>query len=103
MVLLVVLRHLAGATLMPCVPGRLAGITGNAYLAITGDAVMEDPWIRSELPTLQQAELFFSTGNQERFFRSERSGSFRCYSAGKYYFLQEHSGGRKRNSTVVGG
>ena len=47
---------------MPYVPGRLAGITGNAYLAITGDAVMEDPWIRSELPTLQQAELSFSTG-----------------------------------------
>lgn len=42
--------------------GRLAGITGNAYLSITGDAVMEDPWMRSELPTLQQAELSFSTG-----------------------------------------
>ena len=55
--------YLAGAgwDWMPYVPGRLAGITGNAYLAITGDAVMEDPWIRSELPTLQQAELSFST------------------------------------------
>ena len=56
--------YLAGAgwDWMPYVPGRLAGITGNAYLSITGDAVMEDPWMRSELPTLQQAELSFSTG-----------------------------------------
>ena len=55
--------YLAGAgwDWMPYVPGRLAGITGNAYLKVTGDAVMEDPWIRSELPTLQRAELSFST------------------------------------------
>ncbi|MDR2058437.1 MAG: T9SS type A sorting domain-containing protein [Dysgonamonadaceae bacterium] len=42
---------------MPYVPGRLAGITGNAYLMITGDAVIEDPWIRADLPTCQQAEI----------------------------------------------
>jgi hypothetical protein len=46
---------------MPYVPGRLAGITGNAYLVVTGDVVMEDPWVRSELPTLQKAELSVST------------------------------------------
>lgn len=51
----------AGWDWMPYVPGRLAGITGNAYLAITGDAVMEDPWVRSELPTLEKAELSIST------------------------------------------
>ena len=38
-----------------------AGITGNAYLVVTGDVVMEDPWVRSELPTLQKAELSVST------------------------------------------
>lgn len=55
--------YLAGAgwDWMPYVPGRLAGITGNAYLAITGDVIMEDPWVRSDLPTLQQAELSIST------------------------------------------
>ena len=55
--------YLAGAgwDWMPYVPGRLAGITGNAYLMVTGDVVMEDPWIRSELPTLQKAELSLST------------------------------------------
>ena len=55
--------YLAGAgwDWMPYVPGRLAGITGNAYLMVTGDVVMEDPWVRSELPTLQKAELSIST------------------------------------------
>ena len=46
---------------MPYVPGRLAGITGNAYLAVTGDVVMEDPWVRSDLPVLQKAEISIST------------------------------------------
>ncbi len=55
--------YLAGAgwDWMPYVPGRLAGITGNVYLAVTGDMVMEDPWVRSELPTLQKAEISIST------------------------------------------
>ena len=55
--------YLAGAgwDWMPYVPGRLAGITGNTYLMVTGDVVMEDPWVRSELPTLQKAELSIST------------------------------------------
>ena len=55
--------YLAGAgwDWMPYIPGRLAGITGNAYLVVTGDVVMEDPWVRSELPTLQKAEISIST------------------------------------------
>lgn len=55
--------YLAGAgwDWMPYVPGRLAGITGNAYLAVTGDVVMEDPWVRSDLPVLQKAEISIST------------------------------------------
>ncbi|MCB6981865.1 hypothetical protein, partial [Bacteroides uniformis] len=28
---------------------------------VTGDVIMEDPWVRSELPTLQQAEISIST------------------------------------------
>lgn len=60
--------YLAGAgwDWMPYVPGRLAGITGHAYLKLTGDAVLEDPWVRSELPDLQQAEISLSTGVQNR-------------------------------------
>ncbi|MCD7971850.1 MAG: hypothetical protein LUG18_04165 [Candidatus Azobacteroides sp.] len=51
--------YLAGAgwDWMPYVPGRLAGITGNVYLSITGDVTMEDPWVRSDLPTLEKAEI----------------------------------------------
>lgn len=45
---------------MPYVPGRLAGITGNAYLEMTGDATMEDPWIRSQLESNDIAYLFIS-------------------------------------------
>ena len=55
--------YLAGAgwDWIPYIPGRLAGITGNAYLSITGDVIMEDPWVRSDLPTLQKAEISIST------------------------------------------
>ena len=55
--------YLAGAgwDWMPYVPGRLAGITGNCYVMKSGAAVMEDPWVRSYLPSLDRAELNFST------------------------------------------
>lgn len=55
--------YLAGAgwDWMPYVPGRLNGIIGNAYLCLTGDLVMEDPWIRSDLPELTKAELSVSS------------------------------------------
>lgn len=46
---------------MPYVPGRLAGITGPAYVKITGDVTMEDPWVRSELPTLDKAEIYVTS------------------------------------------
>ena len=52
----------AGWDWMPYVPGRLAGITGNVYLRVTGDAVLEDPWVRSELPADDLAELWVKTG-----------------------------------------
>jgi len=51
----------AGWDWMPYVPGRLAGITGNAYYEITGDVIMEDPWIRSDLPELKKAEISISS------------------------------------------
>lgn len=51
----------AGWDWMPYVPGRLAGITGNVYLSITGDVVMEDLWIRSDLPSLNKAEVSISS------------------------------------------
>ena len=55
--------YLAGAgwDWMPYVPGRLAGITGNVYLQVTGDVVLEDPWVRSELPSINRAEVEVST------------------------------------------
>ena len=51
----------AGWDWMPYVPGRLNGITGNVYLEITGDVIMEDPWIRSELESNETAYLAFQT------------------------------------------
>ncbi|MGN0068962.1 MAG: glycosyl hydrolase 2 galactose-binding domain-containing protein [Prevotella sp.] len=55
--------YLAGAgwDWMPYVPGRLAGITGNAYISVSGDGIMEDPWVRSYLPTMETAELSVQT------------------------------------------
>ena len=51
----------AGWDWMPYIPGRLAGITGNAYIEITGDVTMEDPWIRSQLESNEHAYLFLSS------------------------------------------
>jgi hypothetical protein len=51
----------AGWDWMPYVPGRLAGITGNAYIEITGDVTMEDSWIRSQLESNEIAYLYVSS------------------------------------------
>ncbi|MBQ8046544.1 MAG: beta-mannosidase [Prevotella sp.] len=66
--------YLAGAgwDWMPYVPGRLAGITGNAYVETSEDVTLEDPWVRSYLPSLDRAELSVSadvrnlTGKEQR-------------------------------------
>ncbi len=52
----------AGWDWMPYVPGRLAGITGNVYLRVTGDVLIEHPWVRSALPSDNTAELTVKTG-----------------------------------------
>lgn len=56
--------YLAGAgwDWMPYVPGRLSGVTGNVWLSVSADAVMQDPWIRSKLICDNKAaELSFTT------------------------------------------
>lgn len=52
----------AGWDWIPYIPGRLAGITGNTYLTFTGAVTMVDPWVRSDLPDLDKAEVSVSTG-----------------------------------------
>lgn len=47
----------AGWDWMPYIPGRLNGIPGRVTLDITGDVVMLDPWIRTYMPTLDDAQL----------------------------------------------
>ena len=56
--------YLAGAgwDWMPYVPGRLNGITGHVSVDVTGDVVMNDPWVRNDLPSLDRAELSIITG-----------------------------------------
>ncbi|MFA5649584.1 MAG: glycoside hydrolase family 2 TIM barrel-domain containing protein [Proteiniphilum sp.] len=51
----------AGWDWMPYVPGRLNGITGKVYLQVTGEVIMEDPWIRSQLESNDIAYLAFET------------------------------------------
>ncbi len=51
----------AGWDWMPYVPGRLAGITGDVSVQVTGDVTMEDPWIRSQLESNEVAYLFVSS------------------------------------------
>lgn len=56
--------YLAGAgwDWMPYIPGRLNGITGHVSLDVTGDVVMQDPWVRNDLPELSRAEMMIITG-----------------------------------------
>ena len=46
---------------MPYVPGRMAGITGNVRIEITGGISMRNTWVHSELPTLSHADLSIQT------------------------------------------
>ena len=52
----------AGWDWMPYGPGRLNGIPGKVTLDITGSVVMDDPWVRSYMPTLDEAHLSVQSG-----------------------------------------
>lgn len=47
---------------MPYVPGLNSGITDKVFLTNTGNIVLEDPWIRTMLPTNARADLAVSVG-----------------------------------------
>ncbi|HET9571564.1 MAG TPA: discoidin domain-containing protein [Bacteroidales bacterium] len=47
---------------MPTVPGLNAGITDNVFLTNSGKTILENPWIRTLLPTNSRADLIVSTG-----------------------------------------
>lgn len=42
---------------MPYVPGRNMGIYKDVFLRHTGEVTLSDPWVRTDLPSLSQAEL----------------------------------------------
>ncbi len=59
----------AGWDWMPYVPGLNCGITNDVYLTTTGSVVLEDVWIRSDLPDINQAHVNIemvvkNTGNE---------------------------------------
>ncbi|OJV45259.1 MAG: beta-mannosidase [Bacteroidales bacterium 36-12] len=62
----------AGWDWMPYVPGRLAGIIGNAYVKITEDVTMEDPWIRTDLMSLNTAEVIISSDIKNSSFTAQK-------------------------------
>jgi len=47
---------------MPSVPGLLQGITGDVYLTLTGGIVIEDPWVRTDLPSRKEAVVSVQMG-----------------------------------------
>lgn len=47
----------AGWDWMPYVPGLNMGITDNIYLSNTGSVTIEDPWVRSSMPSNARADL----------------------------------------------
>jgi F5/8 type C domain/Exo-beta-D-glucosaminidase Ig-fold domain/Glycosyl hydrolases family 2/Glycosyl hydrolases family 2, sugar binding domain/Glycosyl hydrolases family 2, TIM barrel domain len=46
---------------MPYVPGLLMGITDNVYLTNSGDVTIQDPWIRTKVPTKTTAYISVQT------------------------------------------
>jgi hypothetical protein len=50
----------AGWDWMPYVPGLNMGITDSVYLSSSGDVLLEDPWIRTALPTNARADCSLS-------------------------------------------
>jgi len=47
---------------MPYVPGLNSGITDDVYLTNTGSLTIDDPWIRTDLPTTARAEVSIAVG-----------------------------------------
>lgn len=47
---------------MPYVPGLNSGITDDVYLTNTGSLTINDPWIRTEVPTTARAEVSIAVG-----------------------------------------
>jgi hypothetical protein len=47
----------AGWDWMPYVPGLNSGITDDVYLTNTGKLTLQDPWVRTELPSNSRADL----------------------------------------------
>jgi hypothetical protein len=45
---------------MPSVPGLLSGITDDVYITTSGEVTIEDPWIRTDLPSNEVADLSLS-------------------------------------------
>jgi hypothetical protein len=47
---------------MPYVPGLNSGITDDVYLTNTGSLTINDPWIRTDVPTTARAEVSITAG-----------------------------------------
>lgn len=47
---------------MPSVPGLLQGIVSDVYLTVSGGVAIADPWIRTQLPSKEEAVLSLSLG-----------------------------------------
>jgi beta-galactosidase/beta-glucuronidase len=62
---------------MPYVPGLNSGITDKVFLTNTGNIILEDPWVRTMLPTNARADLSVSVGVRNasgQYVRGELSG-----------------------------
>jgi hypothetical protein len=62
---------------MPYVPGLNMGITDDVYLSNTGTLTIQDPWIRTDLPTNARADISIALGvknSSSSFQQGELSG-----------------------------
>lgn len=58
---------------MPAVPGLLQGITDEVYLTVDGGVTLVDPWIRTEVPSREEATVSLRLSLENHSDR-ERSG-----------------------------
>lgn len=66
----------AGWDWMPYVPGLLGGVTDDVYFATTGDVSLVDPWIRTKVPSADQAVVSLSA-ELKNHSAAEQSGVLR--------------------------
>lgn len=85
---------------MPYVPGLNSGITDDVYLTNTGSLTINDPWIRTDVPTTARAEVSISVGVKNSTDAFQTGTLTGVINPGNIQFTQKVFVGANSNSEV---